>query len=320
MDYDKLVIPNIYDIQINKFPLLEKLEIYFRNTDDYDIIINDELSNYLIKENTKNNRTILQTPVLKKYFRTIIKHNPVYYIQTNCNNAINFVDGNNFDDPEVYNLFDGYTNTFKQNSYIEFGKHKLCNKYIRFYFYHFNYYFNDSYPLYEKDYLTFGQKYKQNNLEDYIDIIKYFIFNAENKSEYPKYEYNTENIIKLKILDNDEFNKFDLICSINILENIYNNLTIVITPIKIIDNSNYYEIKFFDNTCNECYFNKLKQFKKYHSKSILICDKHYNLKINNLNSIFDYDIEYHIDIDDMCKQLDIEYNIIVKKKHFITQD
>jgi hypothetical protein len=325
MDYNKLNIPNIYDLS-SKLPLIKTLEIYFHTYDNYDIIINGDKFNY-DKINNKQQNYIVSFDILKKYFKFTNKYDTVFYVQTNCNNAL-YIEKNYEIDSDNYNLFDGYSNILYSNTYIKISNIKncsnnLCNKYIKLYFYNFKYYFNELSLNYDNN-ISYAKKSQQyNHLGDqcdYIDILKYFYFVGHNindnisNNNYDNSNDFTDNIIKIKLLDNNKLNPFDIICIINILKNFDDTITIIITPIKIIDNFSYYEIKLFDNTCKECEFNNNNKFKKYYSKCILTCDKHSINIEKKLLSLTDYDNEYIIDINDMFNILKVKYNISIKPK------
>jgi len=326
MDYNKLNIPNIYDLS-SKLPSIRTLEIYFHTYDNYDIIINGDKFNY-DKMNNKQKNYLLYFDELKKYFKFTYKHETVFYVQTNCNNALD-IEKNYEIDSDIYNLFNGYSNILYSNACIKFSNIKncsnnLCNKYIKLYFYNFKYYFNELSLNWDNNNISYAKKYPQYNYLgeqcDYIDILKYFYFIGHNTNDnisnnnYDNSNDFTDNIIKIKLLDNNKLNLFDIICTINILKNINNSLTIIITPIKIIDNLSYYEIKFFDNTCKECEFNNNNMFKKYYSKCMLICKKHLINIEKKLISLTEYDNEYIIDINDMFNILKVKYNISIKPK------
>ena len=323
MDYNSH-IPNIYDF--TEKPILKTLEIIFNNNIDnynnYDIIINDINCNHLRKNNKHIGiREIISFAVIGTYFKLKSLNPPVFYTQTNCNNALNYeldydIDG------QIYPLFEGYSNLLLNNTFIRYSnKNKIKNKFIKLYFYHSKYYYNSLSDDYSVDTIIYGQKCLVINDKkekyDYIDNIKYFYFNVQTINNN-NYEQHNNSIIKLKVL-HENLNPFDIVCVINIIENYNNTLTIIFSPIKIINNKNqYYEINFYDKSCTECYYNINKKIKNYYSKCIYICEKHIIKQEQQLIKLFEYDEVYSIDMNNMFDILKHNYNLCIdpKKKTF----
>lgn len=318
MDYNTS-IPDIYSKSNNKEkPLLKTLEIYFHTKDNYDIIINDEKYNHL--KNTKKNN-IINVSDIKEYFRICLpKITPIFHVRTNCNNLLcDEIDIGM--DKEYYNLFDGYTNLLLEYSKIIFNRNnkynKLCesvnNKYVKLYFYYydnkrFNKFIIDYYTL---EYVYYGFKYIRNE-HHYVDFLKYFTIDGFILNNDIN-EQIDNSIINIKLLHNEK-NTLDIVCIMNILE-INETYMLIFTPIKIIDNINYCEIKIFDNTCNECEFNKNKNLKRYYSKFLFMCKKHYDNLEKKIISLFEDENQYMIDHDNLFLILKEKYNIYNSKKN-----
>lgn len=325
MDY-YISIPDIYS-KSNKTekPLLKTLEIYFHTKDDYDIIINDEKCNYL--KNTKK-YIIIYFSDIKKYYRTFMpKITPIFHVKTNCNNLVCSIIDFGID-TEDYILFDGYTNLLDVYSKIAFTKSdelykSIHNKYVKLHFYYYcNNIFNKFYVDYNSlglGYICYGSKdygSKYIEMEKYskyfVNFLKYFtidgfIFNNNTIDQIDN------SIINIKLLNNKK-NILDITCIMNILET-GKTFMLIFTPIKIIDNINYCEIKIFDNTCNECEFNKNKNLNKYYSKFLFMCKKHYKNLEKKIISLFDDCSNYVIDYDNLFLILKEKYNIYNLKKN-----
>jgi hypothetical protein len=311
MDYN-ITIPDIYSKSNNtEIPLLKTIELYFHTKDDYDIIINDEKYNHL--KNTKKYIIICFSDIQKYYRISTSKIIPIIHVKTNCNNLLRYENCIGIN-TEYYNLFDGRTILFDGcNNNIYFNKYdKLYgsnhDKYVKLHFYYydnnvFNKLFVDYYYLLEN--ITYGFKNisKGNN---YVDFLKYFtiggfILNNDIIDQIDN------SIININLLHNEK-NRLDIKCIMNILET-GNTFMLIFTPIKIIDNINYCEIKIFDNTCNECEFNKHKNLNKYYSKFVFMCKKHYNNLEKKIISLFDDENYYYIDHDNLFLILKEKYNI-----------
>jgi hypothetical protein len=322
MDYN-ISIPDIYS-KSNKteIPLLKTIELYFHTKDEYDIIINDEKYNHL--KNTKKN-IIINFSDIQKYYRIstskiMSKITPIFHVKTNCNNLLWY----EFDigiglNTEYYKLFDGFTNLLEGYIDIIFNKNNklygsIHNKYVKLYFY---YYDNNVYNKFCVDYyslknISYGFKFisKKNY---FVNFLKYFTINGFilNNDIIDKID---NSIIYIKLLHNKK-NKLDIACIINIIET-DKTFMLIFTPIKIIDNINYCEIKIFDNKCNECEFNKHKNLNKYYSKFLFMCKKHYDNLEKKIISLFeDVDDNYKIDGDNLLLILKEKYNIYNLKKN-----
>jgi hypothetical protein len=301
---------NIYDDTTQNSLL--SIKINFKTEKDYDIFINDE------KHSKRyHNCILLLTDIYRKYK---IKKTDIFHVKTNCNYALSL--NNNLDyDVIAYNLFDDYINSIDNCCILEFSKKKikLQSVYLHIYFYkiRIDYFIDCTFNELEDKNIYIGRKQSQNfnyEISYYIDFIKYILINTSTKfkSEYnfvdnkiitfQLYEYNT-----LKI-------PFDIICSINILETYDNNISLIITPIKIIDNSTQYIINIYNNSCENCKL-KNKNFNiKYYSKSILICDKHNKQLENNIIDIFKINIDYYITKDNIITILNREFNLSIDNK------
>lgn len=342
MDYN-ISIPDIYSKSYKKeIPLLKTIEIFFHTKDEYDIIINDEKCNYLKNKNTEKNIIINFSDIEKHYRTHMSKIIPIFNVKTNCNILL-YHEINIGMDIEYYHLFDGYTNQLKYGAFFsdEYTLYKytntlykytnnLCtkynktnefyesvhNKYVKLYFYYydnniFNQFYNDYCSL---EYIEYGYKYNRNDTY-YVDFLKYFTidgFILNNDIDYINDKIDNS-IINIKLLYNGK-NTLDIVCVMNILET-GKTFMLIFTPIKIIDNNNYCQINIFDNTCNECVFNKHKQLDKYYSKLLFMCKKHYTNLEKKIISLFEEDeIYYIIDHDNLLLILKEKYNLYNLKK------
>ena len=315
MDYN-ISIPDIYS-KSNKTekPLLKTLEIYFHTKDDYDIIINDEKCNYL--KNTKKNIIIYFSDIQKYYRISTSKITSKFHVKTNCNNLVyNKIDIGIY--TEYYNLFDGYTNLLHEFSKVVFTKYNelyesIHNKYVKLHFYYYNNNVFNKFIVnyYSLDYIYYGYKHIIRE-KYYVDFLKYFIISGFiiNNDIIDQID---NSIINIKLLNNGK-NTLDITCIMNILET-GKTFMLIFTPITIIDNINYCEIKIFDNTCNECEFNKNKNLNKYYSKFLFMCKKHYNNLEKKITSLFGDNNHYMIDHDNLFLILKEKYNIYNLKKN-----
>jgi hypothetical protein len=339
---DDIIIPNIYKFSNYKFsdiysklPLLKTIEFHFHDN-KYDIIINNEKYNNNDNSINFNKRTSLLTFYkLFKEFNYNIRINILFYIKTNCNNLLSYIhysDGSNYDN---YDLFDGFIGSLDYKSEIVFFNKKIkfdkiSDKYVKIYLYYIKKSISN---IYITNYTSNDRIYYMTNSK--IDL-SYFIINGINLN---KTNLNCDNtIINIKLLNIESLtdkslkykpskyqspiNQFNLVCICNILYDLFDDMILIFTPIKIIDNNNLNEINIF-NTCNNCnycnycnIFNTLnKKNMKYYSKFTLNYITNYKKIQNNLSLLIDYEPTFIIDVDNLLLILKNNYGINLEIKY-----
>ena len=321
---DKLY--NIYDEKISN--VLKSIKIDFRTETDYDIFVNDE--KYI---NKKNNKHILSFIDVNDDYN-INSSDYIFCVKTNCNFVLNLTKNIEYDDTS-YPLFDGYTNSIDDRFIIDFCKKKIKvnSVYMYLYFYKYNWCFLD-YVFYTKkdnfiyfggkdgDFLYFGEKMINDYelyTECYIDFTKYILISTSTKyiDKYYNIDNNIDNnIIKIELYETTGTkNPFDIICSINILQTYDNYVNIILTPIKIIDNSSISIINIYNN-CEKCKikYNDTTLFNRFYSKNILQCDKHKKEFKEKLKYIFGNE-EYYMKQSNIIHTLNKELSISINIKY-----
>lgn len=266
---DLINLVNIYNLDnfnyvYNDKIILSSMKIHFTSNEIYEIIINEKKydSNYF--QNKKNNSIISFNILFQKL--NIIDTSYIFYVETNCNNCIRIFSDYEYEDT-YYNLFDGFANILNKNYELDiYNDISLKNNYIHIYFYKrinncsieidgFTYKNSKNYRNYRK---YFFDIYTENNIIKRIEFIRFFIFYVDTK--YNIYEKYLNNIYTLKLnIYNNNNNPFDLLCIVNFLKNRDDTLMILFSPIKIIDNSNNYEINFYNKSCKKCNIHKKKR-------------------------------------------------------------
>ena len=290
--YDCANIYNIYDENI--LNILESIKINFRTEIDYDIFINNK--KYLHEKN--NNYILLLSDICSKFGFTNI-HNYIYYVKTNCNFGLTLctqIDEIDDISDYIYKLFNEYTNIITNTYFsIKFSKKiKIKSVYLHLFFYKNNRY---DFPV---DSISYSNKYLNNicicriynskhNGVYYTDFTKYILINSPTKF-IDKYMDIDNMKIRIHLYNNNKsiINLFDIICCINILETYDNKILLILTPIKIIDNSTQTIINIYNKSCTKCKikYNSNNLLNKFYSNSILRCIKHDREFENKISYIF----------------------------------
>lgn len=293
---------NIYDTKVSN--VLKSIKIDFRTETDYDIFINDE--KYL----KKNNGHILS--FIDIYFKYNINSSDyIFCVKTNCNFALNLCETVGYNDTH-YPLFDGCTNSIDDRYKITFSKRKIklnsVYMYLYFYVYPWNFLDYAIHPT-KNDFIYFCGKMLNDCFTKYILISTFTKY-------IDKYSNIDNNIIKIELYSSTDTKKsFDIICSINILKTYDNYVNIILTPLKIIDNSSVSIINIYNN-CEKCKitYNDTKLFNRFYSKSILQCDKHQKEFENKKKNIFNNKI-YYIKESNIIHIINNELNVSINIKH-----
>ena len=287
--YDCKNIYNIYD----KNNILESIKIEISIEKIYTIHINNEIYSQ------NNNYTLLFKDIDKKYDL----YQYFFFAKTNYN--LGFSYKNNSDD--IYYIFDEFINLAVTLNKLYFNVIEKKNVYLYLYFYKYN-------KKYDMD--IYSHSIKKNNIDIFskqkydntsiiiFDLTSYILIHTNNKYN-DIYSFINNNIIKIKLYSTKiNVSNYDLVLCINIYECYKNNIIIILTPIKIIDDLSITIINLY-NISEKCKLISKLKCNNINSKNSLKCNKDFEENIKKINNIFNSDSYY-------VKQSDIK-NIIYDK-------
>jgi len=328
---------NIYnDENIYEKPLLKTFGFYIDDNLNLDIYINDEKYDSLAESITQDNIEQFSIKLIKfsKYMNIKKYHNIISICHTNINDLFSCLE-----DFHRYYLFDGFSENFI-SSYMLFNRiivfpgkffeniNILKNKYIKFYISYSSHYVNLLYTFNLNNFNFIKDSniniicstnrwpyLLQNIYMEFCDTE----FNVDNPNIFNKnYEQYNNTIFTISSSDSIDFK-----CILNVLRTTDSYL-IIITPLKIIDSSTYYEIDFFSgksSNCKECNkFTKFhKNFNNYYSRLCYLCKNHSTDLDNKLSHLINQKYIFSNNINQIEVSID-KNELLLKIKNILNID